>query len=83
MNVGSNRQLAGEYGGVMNTSTAAVTGDFREILCLTACTFSAASSNITNFPPAATSIAAGTRIPGVFTSIAASTGTFIAYNRKY
>ena len=83
MNVGANRQLAGEYGGVMNTSTAAVTGDFREILCLTACTFSAVTSNITNFPPAATSIAAGTSIPGVFTSIAASAGTFIAYKRKY
>lgn len=78
-----NLQLAGEYGGVMNTSTAAVTGNFREILCLTACTFSAATSNITNFPSALTSIPAGTRIEGVFTSIAASTGTFIAYNRKY
>lgn len=78
-----NLQLAGEYGGVMNTSTAAVTGNFREILCLTACTFSAATSNITNFPPTSTSIAAGTRIEGVFTSIAASAGTFIAYNRKY
>lgn len=82
MNVAANRQLAGEYGGVANTSTAAVTGDFQRIQCITACTFSAVSGNITNFPTSV-SIAAGTEIPGVFTSVAASAGTFIAYNRKY
>ena len=77
-----NLQLAGEYGGKANTSTAAVTGEFREILCVTACTFSAVTGNITSFPTG-TSIAAGTRIEGVFTSVAASSGTFIAFNRKY
>jgi hypothetical protein len=82
MNVGANRQLAGEYGGIANTDTSAVTGNFQRIQCVTACTFSAVSSNITNFPTSV-SIAAGTEIPGVFTSVAASAGTFIAYNRKY
>ena len=82
MNVGANRQLGGEYGGVANTSTAAVTGNFQRIQCITACTFSAVSGNNTNFPTSV-SIAAGTEIPGVFTSVAASAGTFIAYNRKY
>jgi hypothetical protein len=82
MNVGANRQLAGEYGGKANTSTAAVTGDFWKLQCLTACTFSAVTCNITNFPTAV-SIPAGTEIIGVFSSIAASAGTFIAHNRKY
>lgn len=82
MNVGANRQLAGEYGGVANTDTSAVTGNFQRIECLTACTFSAVSGNITNFPTGI-SIGAGISIEGVFTSVAASTGTFIAYNRKY
>jgi len=82
MNVGANRQLAGEYGGIANTNTSAVTGNFQRIQCVTACTFSAVSGNITNFPTGV-SIVAGTEIPGVFTSVAASAGTFIAYNRKY
>ena len=82
MNVGANRQLAGEYGGAANTGTGAVTGNFQRIECLTACTFSAVTGNITNFPTAV-SIGAGISIEGVFTSVAASAGTFIAYNRKY
>jgi len=77
-----NLQLAGEYGGKANTSTAAVTGEFREIQCVTACTFSSVTGNITDFPTGV-SIAAGTKIDGVFTSVAASAGTFIVYNRKY
>ena len=82
MNVGANRQLAGEYGGTANTDTSAVTGTFRKIQCITACTFSAVTGNIANFPTGV-SIGAGTEIDGVFTSVAASAGTFIAHNRRY
>lgn len=82
MNVGSNRQLAGEYGGVVGSGVTPVTGDFRAIQCITACTFTAVSSNITGL--ANVVLPAGTIIQGVFTSLTGSaTNVYIAYNRKY
>ena len=80
-NVGAVRGPSGEYGSVYNTSTAAVTGSFQGILCVTDCVFSAVSGNATNFPTSVT-FKAGTYTPGVFTSIAASSGTFGAFYRR-
>lgn len=80
-NIGAVRGPSGEYGGIANTSTAAVTGAFQGILCVTDCVFSAVSSNITSFSTSAT-YKAGVYIPGVFSSVAASSGTFIAYYRR-
>ena len=76
MNVGSNRQLAGEYGGrYIDASAGTVTGNYMEIHAV-------ATSNITNFPSGVT-IQAGDSISGVFTSVAVSSGAIIAYNRKW
>ena len=35
MNIGAVRGSSGEYGGIANTSTAAVTGAFQGVLCVT------------------------------------------------
>lgn len=82
MNVRASLQLSGNYGGAFNTGTGAVTGNFWKLTCVTACTFSAVSSNLTNFPTGV-SFPAGFSIEGVFTSVAASTGTFVVSNRQY
>jgi len=81
MNIGAVRGSSGEYGGIANTSTAAVTGAFQGVLCVTDCVFSAVTSNITSFSTSAT-YKVGTYIPGAFASVAASSGTFIAYYRR-
>lgn len=82
-NIGAVRGPSGEYGFKGNTGTGAVTGAFQGILCVTDCIFSAVSgaSNISGFSTTATH-KAGLYIPGAFTSVAASTGTFYAYNRR-
>lgn len=81
-NIGAVRGPSGEYGFTGNTGTGAVTGAFQGILCVTDCVFSAASgTNIVGFSTSATH-KAGTYIPGPFSSVAASTGTFYAYNRR-
>mgnify|MGYP006297133773 CR=1 FL=1 len=82
MNIGATRGPSGEYGFKGNTGTGAVTGAFQGILCITDCVFSAvAGTAITNFNTTATH-KAGTYIPGAFSSVAASTGSFYAYNRR-
>lgn len=83
MNVGSNRQLAGEYGGrYIDASAGTVTGNYMEIHAVSTSILGAISSNITNFPAGVT-IQAGDSISGVFTSVAVSSGAIIAYNRKW
>ena len=81
-NIGAVRGPSGEYGFTGNTSTAAVTGCFQGILCVTDCVFSAVTgTGVTAFSTSATH-KAGLYIPGPFTSVAASSGTFYAYNRR-
>jgi len=83
MNIGSNRQLAGEFGGqYINASAGTVTGNWMEIHAVSTSILGAISSNITNFPAGVT-IQAGDSISGVFTSVAVSSGAIIAYNRKW
>jgi hypothetical protein len=82
-NIGAVRGPSGEYGFTGNTGTGAVTGAFQGILCVTDCVFSAVSgTDITNFNTTATH-KAGLYIPGAFSSVAASSGSFYAYNRRY
>lgn len=83
MNVGANRQLAGEYGGrYIDASAGTVTGNWMEIHAVATTILGAVSSNITNFPSGVT-IQAGDSISGVFTSLDVSSGAIIAYNRKW
>lgn len=83
MNVGANRQLAGELGGIyIDASAGTVTGNWMEIHAVATSILGAVSSNITNFPSGVT-IQAGDSINGVFTSLAVSSGAVIAYNRKW
>lgn len=83
MNVGANRQLAGELGGIyIDASAGTVTGNWMEIHAVATSILGAVSSNITNFPAGVT-IQAGDSINGVFTSVAVSSGAIIAYNRKW
>ena len=82
MNIGATRGPSGEYGLKGNTGTGAVTGAFQGILCITDCVFSAVTgTDVTNFNTTATH-KAGMYIPGAFSSVAASTGSFYAYNRR-
>ena len=83
MNVGSNRQLAGEFGGKYITAAdGTVSGNWMEIHAVSTSILGTVSSNITNFPAGVT-IQAGDSISGVFTSVAVSSGAIIAYNRKW
>lgn len=83
MNVGSNRQLAGEHGGrYIDASAGTVTGNFMEIHAVATSILSGCTSNITGLGSGVT-IQAGDSISGVFTSIALSSGAIIAYNRKW
>jgi len=83
MNIGSSRQQSGEYGGkFINAASGTVTGSFMELRILEATVLGATTSNITSFP-ASISLVAGTAIPGVWTSIAVTSGSLVAYNRKY
>lgn len=83
MNIGSNRQLSGEYGGTYIDSTSGtVTGNWMEIHANQAAILGAVSSNISGLSAGFTMIA-GDSINGVFTSIAVASGSVIAYNRKY
>jgi hypothetical protein len=83
MNVGSNRQIAGEYGGrYIDSAAGTVTGNWMELHAITTTILGAVTSNITNFPAGVT-LQAGDSINGVFTSVAVSTGSIIAYNRKW
>jgi hypothetical protein len=83
MNVGSNRQLAGEYGGrYISSASGTVTGNFQSIHALEITILGATVSNITNFPAGVT-LQAGDEIAGVWTSVTISSGSVIAYNRKY
>jgi ribosomal protein L2 len=83
MNVGSNRQLAGEYGGrYITASDGTVTGNWMEIHAVATTILGAVTSNITNFPAGVT-VQAGDSLSGVYTSLAVSSGAIIAYNRKW
>ncbi len=83
MNIGSSRQQSGEYGGKhIDASSGTVTGSFAEILCLEATVLGATTSNIVSFP-ASKNLVVGQRIQGVWTSIAVTSGSLVAYNRKY
>jgi hypothetical protein len=83
MNVGSNRQLAGEYGGTyISSASGTVTGNWQTIHALEITILGATTSNITNFPAGVT-LQAGDELPGVWTSITVSNGSIVAYNRKY
>ena len=77
-----NNQLSGEYGGVGIANTSANTGDFQGFLVITDSVVAAYTGTITGFPTA-TIIKAGTYVAGAFTSITLTSGTVIAYKRKY
>ena len=83
MNIGANRQLAGEYGGrYIDATSGTVTGNFMELHANQAAILGAVTSNITGLPLGFT-MAAGDSINGVFTSVVVSAGSVVAYNRKY
>ena len=83
MNVGSNRQIAGEYGGrYIDSAAGTVTGNWQQIEAVPATILGAVSGNILNLPAGIT-LTAGQSINGVFTSVAVSSGAVIAYNRKW
>ena len=83
MNVGANRQLAGEYGGrYIDASAGTVTGNWMEVHAVSTSILSGCTSNITDLGAGVT-IQAGDSISGVFTSLALSSGALIAYNRKW
>lgn len=83
MNVGSNRQLSGEYGGTyISSASGTVTGSWQALHALEITILGATTSNITNFPAGVT-LQAGDEIAGVWTSVTVSSGSLIAYNRKY
>lgn len=83
MNVGANRQLAGEYGGrYIDASAGTVSGNWMEIHAVSTSILSGCTSNITGLGAGVT-IQAGDSISGVFTSLALSSGALIAYNRKW
>ena len=83
MNVGSNRQLAGEYGGrYITSSDGTVSGNWQTLKAVSTTVLGAVTSNITNLPSGVT-LQPGTEVPGVFTSVAVTSGAIIAYNRKY
>ena len=83
MNVGANRQLAGENGGRKITSAnGTVTGNWFEIHALSTTALASCTSNIVGLG-AGDTIQAGDSINGVFTSLSVTSGTLIAYNRKW
>lgn len=83
MNVGSNRQIAGEYGGrYIDSASGTVTGNWMEIQAVPTTILGAVTGNIVNLPAGIT-LQSGTSINGVFSSIAVSSGAVIAYNRKW
>ena len=83
MNVGSNRQLAGEFGGKYITAAdGTVSGNWMEIHAVSTSIIGSCTSNITNFGAGVT-VQAGDSISGVFTSLSLSSGAIVAYNRKW
>jgi hypothetical protein len=83
MNVGSNRQIAGEHGGrYIDAAAGTVTGNWFELQAVPTTILGAITGNIVNLPAGIT-LQAGTSINGVFTSVAVSSGAVIAYNRKW
>jgi hypothetical protein len=83
MNVGANRQLAGEFGGrYITASDGTVDGNWMEIHAVSSTILSGCTSNITGLGSGVT-IQAGDSISGVFTSLAVSSGALVAYNRKW
>ena len=84
MNIGANRQLSGEYGGLYINDTSAhnnTAGGWCEIRALTATVVASSTSNISGL--SAFSLAAGQTVAGVFTAITLTSGSVIAYNRKH
>lgn len=83
MNIGATRGASGEYGGVVKTVGTA-TGVFQGFLAVTDCqmTLSACIGNVITAGIGDTTIKAGTYVPGAWTSITSTAGTFIAYNRR-
>lgn len=83
MNIGAVRGLSGEHGGrYIDPTHGTVTGNWMEIHATQAAILGATVSNIDNMP-ATISLVAGDRINGVFTSVTVTSGSVIAYNRKY
>lgn len=83
MNVGANRQLAGENGGrYITASNGTVTGNWMEIHAVSTTILGSCTSNITDLGGGVT-IQAGDSINGVFTSISISSGSLVLYNRKW
>jgi hypothetical protein len=83
MNVGANRQLAGEFGGrYITASDGTVDGNWMEIHAVSTSILAGCTSNITGFGSGIT-IQAGDSISGVFTSISLSSGGLVLYNRKW
>lgn len=83
MNIGSTRQVSGEYGGrYIDSASGTVTGNWQTLKALSTVVLGAVTSNITSLPTGVT-LQAGTDLQGVFTSVAVTSGTLVAYNRKY
>ena len=81
MNVGANRQLSGEYGGLYIADTSANTGNWQEIYAVTNTVIASSTSNITGL--SGVTLVANQSIRGVFTAFTLTSGSVVAYNRKY
>ena len=82
MNVGANRQLAGEYGGrYIDASAGTVTGNWMEIHAVAPTILGAVSSNITNFPSVGT-LQSCDSLPGVLHSVAFTPGALTPSHPK-
>lgn len=82
MNIGSNRQLSGEYGGQYYTSASgAWNGDWFRIVAVSAAVVTLTTSNVA---PASQSItlAQGQEVRGRFSLLQVTSGTVVAYNSK-
>ncbi len=70
----------GQFGGVHESGTTAITGSFFKIQCLTATTFALLTSNIIGDVLTGIAHPAGTILYGQFTAITLTSGEIIAYN---
>lgn len=75
------KQFYGEAGCVYETGTTAITGDFCEILCLAATTFSLITNSLgTGDAITGIAIPAGVSLKGKFTAFTLTSGAVCAYN---
>ena len=74
--------LSGQGGGALISGAKTLTGDFTCIQCVTDCTFSALTSNVSDPDSNLTSVTfpAGTQILGQHKSVGLATGSAIVYN---